>query len=214
MFHRLWISWSKGRIRQCFVFLNLLLFRLPTGALIISIQSLGGETARDRRRRECRELYELRLAEWWDVLESLNRVLSHIPADFHLNPCRPLVAHSPFASQGPLECSWQTSWLGIWAQPTRPVMTLKRSRNCSVYHRIRTELRTPADGHSSCLLKVGLHTTVGPNGSPHTTSTSEWNPVHFRSKRLLSGCVRACVCTHKASLNGLTNTWVWIFWIF
>lgn len=41
-----------------------LLFRLPTGALIISLQSLARETARDRRRRECRELYELRLAEW------------------------------------------------------------------------------------------------------------------------------------------------------
>lgn len=41
-----------------------LLSRFPTGALIVSIQSLAGETARDRRRRECRELYELRLAEW------------------------------------------------------------------------------------------------------------------------------------------------------
>uniref|UniRef100_UPI0037E8D9A0 complex I assembly factor TIMMDC1, mitochondrial n=1 Tax=Semicossyphus pulcher TaxID=241346 RepID=UPI0037E8D9A0 len=37
---------------------------VPTGALIISMQSLAGETARERRRRERRELYELRLAEW------------------------------------------------------------------------------------------------------------------------------------------------------
>ncbi|XP_029304172.1 LOW QUALITY PROTEIN: complex I assembly factor TIMMDC1, mitochondrial [Cottoperca gobio] len=36
----------------------------PTGALIISMQSMTGETARERRRRERRELYELRLAEW------------------------------------------------------------------------------------------------------------------------------------------------------
>lgn len=38
--------------------------RLPTGALIISIQSLAGETVRDKRRKERRELYERRLAEW------------------------------------------------------------------------------------------------------------------------------------------------------
>ncbi|XP_070711838.1 complex I assembly factor TIMMDC1, mitochondrial [Pempheris klunzingeri] len=37
---------------------------IPTGALILSMQSLTGETVRERRRRERRELYELRLAEW------------------------------------------------------------------------------------------------------------------------------------------------------
>lgn len=37
---------------------------IPTGALIISMQSLAGETLRERRRRERRELYELRLEEW------------------------------------------------------------------------------------------------------------------------------------------------------
>ncbi|XP_075950714.1 complex I assembly factor TIMMDC1, mitochondrial [Anarhichas minor] len=37
---------------------------IPTGALIISMQSIAGETARERRRRERRELFELRLAEW------------------------------------------------------------------------------------------------------------------------------------------------------
>ncbi|KAF0046153.1 hypothetical protein F2P81_002682 [Scophthalmus maximus] len=37
---------------------------IPTGAAIISMQSLTGETVRERRRRERRELYELRLAEW------------------------------------------------------------------------------------------------------------------------------------------------------
>ncbi|XP_056882202.1 complex I assembly factor TIMMDC1, mitochondrial [Takifugu flavidus] len=37
---------------------------LPTGALIISMQSMAGESARDRRKRERREQYELRLAEW------------------------------------------------------------------------------------------------------------------------------------------------------
>uniref|UniRef100_A0A3B4U5L4 Complex I assembly factor TIMMDC1, mitochondrial n=1 Tax=Seriola dumerili TaxID=41447 RepID=A0A3B4U5L4_SERDU len=37
---------------------------IPTGALIISMQSLAGETVRERRRRERRELYELKLTEW------------------------------------------------------------------------------------------------------------------------------------------------------
>ncbi|XP_071380477.1 complex I assembly factor TIMMDC1, mitochondrial [Centroberyx affinis] len=37
---------------------------LPTGALIIGMQTISGETVRERRRRERRELYELRLAEW------------------------------------------------------------------------------------------------------------------------------------------------------
>ncbi|CAJ1086992.1 complex I assembly factor TIMMDC1%2C mitochondrial [Xyrichtys novacula] len=37
---------------------------IPTGALIISMQSLAGETVRERRKRERREFYELRLAEW------------------------------------------------------------------------------------------------------------------------------------------------------
>lgn len=37
---------------------------IPIGALIISMQSLAGETVRERRRKERRELYELRLAEW------------------------------------------------------------------------------------------------------------------------------------------------------
>ncbi|KAK5847676.1 hypothetical protein PBY51_016784 [Eleginops maclovinus] len=37
---------------------------LPTGALIVGMQSMAGENARDRRRRERRELYEVKLAEW------------------------------------------------------------------------------------------------------------------------------------------------------
>ncbi|XP_068447190.1 complex I assembly factor TIMMDC1, mitochondrial [Clinocottus analis] len=37
---------------------------IPTGALIISMQSIAGETAGQRRIRKRRELFELRLAEW------------------------------------------------------------------------------------------------------------------------------------------------------
>lgn len=37
---------------------------IPAGLMIISMQSLSGETIRERRRRERRELYELKLAEW------------------------------------------------------------------------------------------------------------------------------------------------------
>ncbi|XP_010884694.2 complex I assembly factor TIMMDC1, mitochondrial [Esox lucius] len=37
---------------------------VPAGALIIAMQGLAGETFRERRRRERRELYEVKLAEW------------------------------------------------------------------------------------------------------------------------------------------------------
>lgn len=37
---------------------------IPAGLMIISMQSLSGETIRERRRRERLELYELKLAEW------------------------------------------------------------------------------------------------------------------------------------------------------
>uniref|UniRef100_H3CYA5 Complex I assembly factor TIMMDC1, mitochondrial n=1 Tax=Tetraodon nigroviridis TaxID=99883 RepID=H3CYA5_TETNG len=37
---------------------------LPTGALILGMQSLAGESVRERRREERRERHELRLAEW------------------------------------------------------------------------------------------------------------------------------------------------------
>ncbi|KAJ0009304.1 hypothetical protein NQD34_001006 [Periophthalmus magnuspinnatus] len=37
---------------------------MPAGLMILSVQSLSGETARERRQRERRELYELKLQEW------------------------------------------------------------------------------------------------------------------------------------------------------
>ncbi|NP_001017828.1 complex I assembly factor TIMMDC1, mitochondrial [Danio rerio] len=36
----------------------------PAGVLILGLQNLGGETMRDKRRRERRELHELRVTEW------------------------------------------------------------------------------------------------------------------------------------------------------
>ncbi|XP_062866534.1 complex I assembly factor TIMMDC1, mitochondrial [Trichomycterus rosablanca] len=37
---------------------------MPAGALIVGLQKLSGETMREKRRRECRELFELKVAEW------------------------------------------------------------------------------------------------------------------------------------------------------
>ncbi|XP_067856306.1 complex I assembly factor TIMMDC1, mitochondrial [Heptranchias perlo] len=37
---------------------------VPAGALILAMQKAGGETVRERNRRERRELYELKLEEW------------------------------------------------------------------------------------------------------------------------------------------------------
>ncbi|XP_034406959.1 complex I assembly factor TIMMDC1, mitochondrial [Cyclopterus lumpus] len=51
---------------------------IPTGALIISMQSIAGGTARERRRRERRELFELRLAEWTARLQSTDELIEDL----------------------------------------------------------------------------------------------------------------------------------------
>ncbi|XP_058478652.1 complex I assembly factor TIMMDC1, mitochondrial [Solea solea] len=51
---------------------------IPTGALIISMQSLAGETVRERRRRERKELYELRLAEWTARLQLTDELIGDL----------------------------------------------------------------------------------------------------------------------------------------
>ncbi|XP_040888400.1 complex I assembly factor TIMMDC1, mitochondrial-like isoform X2 [Toxotes jaculatrix] len=51
---------------------------LPTGALIISMQSVAGEGVRERRRRERRELYELRLAEWTARLQLTDELIGDL----------------------------------------------------------------------------------------------------------------------------------------
>ncbi|GLD49132.1 complex I assembly factor TIMMDC1, mitochondrial-like isoform X1 [Lates japonicus] len=52
--------------------------RTPTGALIISMQSLAGESVRDRRRRERREIYELKLAEWTARLQLTDELIGDL----------------------------------------------------------------------------------------------------------------------------------------
>nr|XP_020447870.1 complex I assembly factor TIMMDC1, mitochondrial [Monopterus albus]XP_020447872.1 complex I assembly factor TIMMDC1, mitochondrial [Monopterus albus] len=51
---------------------------VPTGALIISLQSLAGETVQERRRRERRELYERRLADWTARLQLTNELIGDL----------------------------------------------------------------------------------------------------------------------------------------
>lgn len=51
---------------------------IPAGALIISMQWVAGETARDRRRRERRELYELKLAEWSARLKLTDELIGEL----------------------------------------------------------------------------------------------------------------------------------------
>lgn len=38
--------------------------RVPAGGLLIAMYGLAGETLQEKRRRERKELYEQRLAEW------------------------------------------------------------------------------------------------------------------------------------------------------
>ncbi|XP_077440026.1 complex I assembly factor TIMMDC1, mitochondrial [Vanacampus margaritifer] len=51
---------------------------IPTGALIISMQSLTGENVRERRRRERREIYEMKLAEWTARLELTDELIGDL----------------------------------------------------------------------------------------------------------------------------------------
>nr|XP_046238020.1 complex I assembly factor TIMMDC1, mitochondrial [Scatophagus argus]XP_046238021.1 complex I assembly factor TIMMDC1, mitochondrial [Scatophagus argus]XP_046238022.1 complex I assembly factor TIMMDC1, mitochondrial [Scatophagus argus]XP_046238023.1 complex I assembly factor TIMMDC1, mitochondrial [Scatophagus argus]XP_046238024.1 complex I assembly factor TIMMDC1, mitochondrial [Scatophagus argus]XP_046238026.1 complex I assembly factor TIMMDC1, mitochondrial [Scatophagus argus] len=54
------------------------LLGLPAGAVIISMQSLTGESARERRKREHRELYEHRLAEWTARLQLTDELIGDL----------------------------------------------------------------------------------------------------------------------------------------
>lgn len=51
---------------------------IPVGGLVIGLQSLTGETVRERRRRERRELYELKLAEWTARLQLTDELIANL----------------------------------------------------------------------------------------------------------------------------------------
>ncbi|XP_077583703.1 complex I assembly factor TIMMDC1, mitochondrial [Stigmatopora nigra] len=65
---------------------------IPTGAVIMSMNSLAGENVRDRRRRERRELYELKVAEWTARLELTDELVGDLNA-----------ASQPEATEGDLK---------------------------------------------------------------------------------------------------------------
>ncbi|XP_051915253.1 complex I assembly factor TIMMDC1, mitochondrial isoform X2 [Hippocampus zosterae] len=54
------------------------LFKIPTGAVIISMHSLTGESPRERRRRERRETYENKLAEWKARLDLTDELIGDL----------------------------------------------------------------------------------------------------------------------------------------
>ncbi|XP_028835144.1 complex I assembly factor TIMMDC1, mitochondrial [Denticeps clupeoides] len=51
---------------------------VPAGALIVGMQRVNGETMRERRRRERRELYELRVSEWNARLQLTEELIGDI----------------------------------------------------------------------------------------------------------------------------------------
>lgn len=51
---------------------------IPAGLMIISMQTLSGETIRERRHRERRELYELKLAEWEARLQLTDELIGDL----------------------------------------------------------------------------------------------------------------------------------------
>ncbi|KAM9328756.1 complex I assembly factor TIMMDC1, mitochondrial [Pholidichthys leucotaenia] len=51
---------------------------LPVGALIVGLRSMSGETVQERRRRERRELYELKLEEWTARLQLTDQLIENL----------------------------------------------------------------------------------------------------------------------------------------
>ncbi|XP_047432456.1 complex I assembly factor TIMMDC1, mitochondrial [Mugil cephalus] len=51
---------------------------MPVGALLIGLQTLAGETIRERRRRERRELYEHKLQEWTARLQLTDELIDSL----------------------------------------------------------------------------------------------------------------------------------------
>ncbi|KAK5616083.1 Complex I assembly factor timmdc1, mitochondrial [Crenichthys baileyi] len=51
---------------------------IPVGALVVGLQSLTGETTRERRQRERRELYELKYAEWTARLQMIDELIDSL----------------------------------------------------------------------------------------------------------------------------------------
>lgn len=58
---------------------------VPAGLMIISMQTLSGETIRERRRRERRELYELKLAEWQARLQLTDDLIGDLSVSSKAN---------------------------------------------------------------------------------------------------------------------------------
>lgn len=85
---------------------------LPAGAMILGVQKLSGETLRERRRRERREIYDLKIAEWTarlklteEVAEEMNDKSQNMDTDMKRidellslprnNPSPPVPAPTP-----------------------------------------------------------------------------------------------------------------------
>ncbi|XP_069001586.1 uncharacterized protein [Embiotoca jacksoni] len=60
----------------------------PTGALVLGLQSLTGETTRQKRRREHRELYDLKLAEWTAHLQLTDELIGNLDASSRADELR------------------------------------------------------------------------------------------------------------------------------
>lgn len=58
---------------------------IPAGFMVISMQALSGETIRERRRRERRELYELKVAEWEARLELTEELIGDLKVSSNEN---------------------------------------------------------------------------------------------------------------------------------
>lgn len=61
------------------------LLGLPAGALVVSMQTVAGETTRDRVRRERSELYQLKLQEWSARLQLTDELIGDLSVNTNEN---------------------------------------------------------------------------------------------------------------------------------
>lgn len=57
------------------------LLGLPAGALVVAMQTVAGESTRERKRRERAELYQLKLQEWSARLQLTDELISDLSVD-------------------------------------------------------------------------------------------------------------------------------------
>ncbi|KAJ8352484.1 hypothetical protein SKAU_G00239600 [Synaphobranchus kaupii] len=199
------------------------LLGLPAGALIMAMQKLMGETIRERRRRERRELYELKIAEWNARLQVTEKLIGEMSAtgqnlnfESDLQKIEELL-NLP-RNEGATDIVHFSGHLSVCqTKPSNPIPGLEpqvngddgefgeeripehraRRAECTVSQ--RTELKFEGQqGGQSDLNGVNMreHRDVGdPESLPPPETTEHWRPAPMATGVNFQGCLSVTV-TH------------------